>query len=90
MASCRRLTRRLRHRPIGISTPSPFPNTMRSIEQQSLLSERSALERMIADMPVEDVIDLRSLKVRLEIINRELAELSGEAQLGQDTLQIKK
>ncbi len=63
---------------------------MRSIEQQSLLSERSALERMIADMPVEDVIDLRSLKVRLEIINRELAELSGEAQLGQDTLQIKK
>jgi hypothetical protein len=43
------------------------------VEQQSLLSERAALVRMISETPAEDVIDLRSLDVRLEIINRELA-----------------
>jgi hypothetical protein len=47
---------------------------MNRVEQHSLFSERAALERMIADTPAEDVIDLRSLKVRLEIINRALAQ----------------
>ena len=45
---------------------------MNRSEQQSLFSERAALERMIADTPPDDVIDLSSLKVRLEIISREL------------------
>lgn len=51
---------------------------MNRLEQQSLFSERAALERMIAETPAEDVIDLRSLKVRLEIINRALAHHSIE------------
>ena len=40
---------------------------------QGLLSERSSLERMIADTPPDDVIDLRSLQARLEIVNDQLA-----------------
>lgn len=47
---------------------------MNRVEQNSLFSERAALERMIAETPADDVIDLRSLKVRLEIINQELAK----------------
>ena len=54
---------------------------MNYVEQHSLFSERSALERMIADTPAEDVIDLRSLKMRLEIINRALSERPAETRL---------
>ena len=50
-------------------------------EQQSLFSERSSLERMIAETPETDVIDLRSLKVRLERVNRQLAEQVLDARL---------
>lgn len=43
-------------------------------EVHKLLSERSALERMIADTPAEEVIDLRSLRARLDVVKRELAD----------------
>ncbi len=68
----------------GCRSPSAFDgkqhrgHTMNRLEQQSLFSERAALERMIAETPAEDVIDLRSLSVRLEIINRALAHHSIE------------
>jgi len=54
---------------------------MNRAEQHSLFSERAALERMIADTPAADVIDLRSLQVRLEIINRALAQQTIETRL---------
>jgi hypothetical protein len=54
---------------------------MNRVEQQSLFSERAALERMITNTPVEDVIDLRSLKVRLEIINQVLKQQPVEIRL---------
>jgi len=41
-------------------------------EANQLLAERSALERMIADTPADEVIDLRSLRARLDVVNREL------------------
>jgi hypothetical protein len=41
-------------------------------EANQLLAERSALERMIADTPADEVIDLRSLQARLDAVNREL------------------
>ena len=59
---------------------------MNRVEQHSLFSERAALERMIAATPAEDVIDLRSLQVRLEIINRALAKHPVETRFGQDNL----
>ena len=54
---------------------------MNPAEYQSLLSERSSLERMIADTPPDDVIDLRSLQVRLEIVNDQLAAQPKETRL---------
>ena len=54
---------------------------MNRVEQKSLFSERSALAQMIADTPSDDLIDLRSLKVRLEIINRALDEHLVESRL---------
>ena len=54
---------------------------MNRAEYQSLLSERSSLERMIADTPSDDVIDLRSLQVRLEIVNAQLAQQPAETRL---------
>lgn len=42
-------------------------------EQIYLLSERTALERMIAETPEEEIIDLRSLHARLDVVNGELA-----------------
>lgn len=41
-------------------------------EIDQLLSERGALQRMIADTPEEEILDLRSLRARLDIVNREL------------------
>ena len=41
-------------------------------EANQLLAERSALERMIAETPADEVIDLRNLQARLEVVNREL------------------
>ena len=41
-------------------------------EANQWLAERSALERMIADTPADEVIDLRSLRARLDVVNREL------------------
>jgi hypothetical protein len=54
---------------------------MNHAEYRSLLSERSSLERMIADTPLDDVIDLRSLQVRLEIVNKQLEEQPQETRL---------
>lgn len=50
-------------------------------ERHSLLAERTALERMIADTPEEDVIDRGSLMSRLEVVNRELAEQPVDSRL---------
>jgi hypothetical protein len=41
-------------------------------EANQWLAERSALERMIADAPADEVIDLRSLRSRLDVVNRKL------------------
>jgi hypothetical protein len=41
-------------------------------EANQWLAERSALERMIADTPADEVIDLRSLRARLDVVNRKL------------------
>jgi len=41
-------------------------------ETNQFLSERSALKRMIADTPEDEIIDLRSLRARLDVVNREL------------------
>jgi hypothetical protein len=60
---------------------------MTRAQQNNLFSERAALERMIAETSESDVIDLRSLKVRLELVNQQLKEfivdtrLSAKAQL---------
>ena len=42
-------------------------------ERMHLLSERTALQRMIDATPPEELIDLRSLNTRLEIVNLQLA-----------------
>lgn len=42
-------------------------------ERMHLLSERTALQRMISETPAEELIDLRSLNTRLEIVNQQLA-----------------
>jgi len=44
------------------------------LEHNQLLAERTALERMIADTPEEDVIDLRGLRARLDFVKREIGE----------------
>lgn len=54
---------------------------MNRAEYQSLLSERSSLERMIAETPPDEVIDLRSLQVRLEIVNSQLVDQPQESRL---------
>lgn len=54
---------------------------MSRTEQHSLLSERAALERLIRETPTSDVIDLRSLQVRLEAVNRRLATCVVETSL---------
>ena len=54
---------------------------MNRVDRHSLFSERTALERLIAETPAADVIDLRSLKVRLEIIDRALARQAVEPRL---------
>jgi hypothetical protein len=41
-------------------------------ERMHLLSERTALQRMIDATPQEELIDLRSLNTRLEIVNLQL------------------
>ncbi len=46
-----------------------------------LLSERSALEAMIADTPEEDIIDRGSLSTRLELVNREIVTHPVDARL---------
>jgi hypothetical protein len=43
---------------------------------KDLLAERSALERMIADTPADEVIDLRSLQARLDAVSRKLEVLT--------------
>ncbi|MCX6872663.1 MAG: hypothetical protein NTW21_02490 [Verrucomicrobia bacterium] len=43
-------------------------------ERMHLLSERTALQRMIAATPPEELIDLRSLNTRLEIVNLQLSD----------------
>lgn len=41
-----------------------------------LLSEKTTVERMIAETPDADVLDLTSLRHRLEVIERRLARLA--------------
>lgn len=41
-----------------------------------LLSEKTTVERMIAETPDADVLDLASLRHRLEVIERRLARLA--------------
>ncbi len=50
-------------------------------ERNYLLAERTMLQRMIADTPPEDVIDLGSMSARLEIVNSELAESPEDTRL---------
>jgi hypothetical protein len=50
-------------------------------ERLDLLSQRSALERMIEKTPAASVIDLRSLRARLDTINRQLAQHPVETRL---------
>jgi len=48
-----------------------------------LLSEKTTLERMIAETPEADVLDLASLRHRLEVIEGRLARLA-EGSRGRD------
>ena len=50
-------------------------------EYNQLISERSALERMIADTPEEDVIDRGSLRARLDVVNGEIGEHTVDSRL---------
>jgi len=54
---------------------------MNRAEQQILFSEQSTLERMIVETPPEDVIDLRSLRVRLEMVNHLLLKEAVDTRL---------
>ncbi len=47
---------------------------MRHDDSLQLLGEKTALERMIAETPEEDVLDRASLRARLEAINSRIAE----------------
>ncbi len=50
-------------------------------EYADLLSQRSALERMIAGTPASAVIDMRSLKARLDTVNRQLAVCTADTRM---------
>lgn len=43
-------------------------------EHLMLLGEKSTLERMIAETPADEVIDLASLRARLQVVNAALAQ----------------
>ncbi len=45
---------------------------MNQNEVTDLLSQRSALERMIEETPEEEIMDLRSLRAQFDVVNREL------------------
>jgi hypothetical protein len=51
-------------------------HTMNLQEIQHLLAEQVCVKRLLADIPLEDVLDRSSLQCRLEMIEHELSEIN--------------